>query len=362
MQKLLSIVVPVYKVEPFINKCLDSCLVYKTNENGVQVLDEELMNQLEVIIVNDGTPDNSAEMSREYVKRYPQTFRQIDKENGGHGSAWNVGVKEAHGRYIKFLDSDDWLENLALMMESIRFTHVDLIVAPYMVHEANTNEMWKMEVKDVEFGKIYNADSFDWQGNGSEGHYYWHQGGIYSTEMMRRYYPLFLERQPYDDTILLVYPVVEAKSLVAWDIPLYHYLIGREGQSVAVDVIRRNYNALIKVRKSVIQYVETHPISDGSTKKVFLSNLLKKQYQCEYVAPIQALSYMDAKQVVKQWDKWVRKNNHIVKTKWICLYRIMPFCLYWIIYSLYCFFGKKITNAKNNLSWRRILPNKIISE
>lgn len=63
--KLLSIVVPVYKVEPYIGKCLDSLILD----------DERLMDLLEVIIVNDGTPDRSAEMSREYVKRYPATFR-----------------------------------------------------------------------------------------------------------------------------------------------------------------------------------------------------------------------------------------------------------------------------------------------
>ena len=81
------------------------------------MLDEELMNKLEVIIVNDGTPDNSAEMSREYVKRYPLTFRQIDKENGGHGSAWNVGLKESTGYYLRFLDSDDLLTNLGVLMD-----------------------------------------------------------------------------------------------------------------------------------------------------------------------------------------------------------------------------------------------------
>ena len=69
------------------------------------------MNHLEVIIVNDGTPDNSAELSREYVKRYPNTFRQIDKENGGHGSVCNLGIKEAYGKYTRFLDSDDLLSN-----------------------------------------------------------------------------------------------------------------------------------------------------------------------------------------------------------------------------------------------------------
>lgn len=70
MQKLLTIVVPVYKVEPYINKCLDSCVL----------ADEKLMSQLEVIIVNDGTPDRSAEMSREYVKRWIDKFeRKINK-------------------------------------------------------------------------------------------------------------------------------------------------------------------------------------------------------------------------------------------------------------------------------------------
>ena len=66
MQKLLSVVVPVYKVEKYINKCLDSLIL----DNP------QLMSLLEVVVVNDGTPDNSAEMSREYVKRYPETFRQ----------------------------------------------------------------------------------------------------------------------------------------------------------------------------------------------------------------------------------------------------------------------------------------------
>ena len=342
MQKLLTIVVPVYKVEQYINKCLDSCLIYKTNKQGEKILDDELMCQLEVIIVNDGTPDLSAEMSREYAKRYPNVFRQIDKENGGHGSVWNRGIKEAQGKYIKFLDSDDWLENLACMIDKLQSTDADLIISPYMVHDETAGEVFKMTVKDMEFGKTYNADCFDWQGNRSEGHYYWHQGGIYKVELLRRNHPLFLEKQPYDDTILMVCPVIEAKSLVAFDIPLYQYLIGREGQSVSADTFRKKYDALIKVRKSVINYVEAHPVSDSSTKKVFLSNLLRKQYQYEYVAPIDSLKYGQAKKTVKEWDQWVRQNNHDVMTKWIRLFRIMPFCLYWVTYRFYSCFGKMI--------------------
>ena len=108
MEKLLTIVIPVYKVEAYINKCLDSLLI-----------DPAMMEKMDVLIVNDGTPDNSAEMSREYVKRFSGVFRQIDKENGGHGSVWNLGVREAYGKYVKFLDSDDWLENLDAMVRKL---------------------------------------------------------------------------------------------------------------------------------------------------------------------------------------------------------------------------------------------------
>ena len=126
--KLLSIIIPVYKVEAYINKCLDSLLV-----------SPEWMEKLEVVIANDGTPENSAEMSREYVKRYPGTFRQIDKENGGHGSAWNVGLKEATGKYLRFLDSDDWFTNLDRLMSDLQESDADVVFNPFIKEFAYDN-------------------------------------------------------------------------------------------------------------------------------------------------------------------------------------------------------------------------------
>ena len=102
MHKVLSIVIPVYKVEKFIRQCLDSVIV-----------SPEEMEQIEVIVVNDGTPDNSSVIAHEYAEKYPNSIKVIDKENGGHGSAWNVGLKLATGKYLRFLDSDDWLSNLS---------------------------------------------------------------------------------------------------------------------------------------------------------------------------------------------------------------------------------------------------------
>lgn len=322
MSKLLTIVVPVYKVEQYINKCLDSL-----------ILSPDLMDKMDVLIINDGTPDNSAELSREYVKKYPSVFRQIDKENGGHGSVWNMGVKEAYGKYTRFLDSDDWLENLDLLLEKLETTDADLVITPTIDHCEN-NEIWKQEILDMEFGKIYDANTFNWLGNRSHGNYIFHHSCTYKTEMFRQYLPLFLEKQPYDDVILGAVSIIGAKSLVAYDFPLYHYLMDRPGQSISPEVQRRNIRATIKTQQHTIEFTENHPVLEGTTKAQYFAIKLPKRYNYGYRTLLDKLPYKEAKQYSKEWDKWVRIQNPNIITPWIKTYRLMPFSIYWIGYKM----------------------------
>lgn len=241
MRKLLTIVVPVYKVEQYINKCLES-LILK---------DDSMMEQLEVIIVNDGTPDRSAEMSREYVKRYPDTFRQIDKENKGHGSAWNIGLKEASGKYLRFLDSDDWLTNLDKLMEKLQTSDADVIVTKVSVFDAKRNySRVKDSFKEIEAqelpikSKPFNAGISN----------FWY--ATYKLSMLKPYHPLFLEGVSYDDTILCVVPYLIAKSFIAYDFVLYNYLQGREGQSVSIKVVQEKINDQFANYKHMVSFAE----------------------------------------------------------------------------------------------------------
>ena len=93
----VSIVVPVYNVENYLAKCLDS-LVNQT------------LKDIEVIVVNDGSPDNSQKIIDKYVKKYPKLVKSFIKENGGQGSARNFGLEYAKGEYIAYVDSDDYVE------------------------------------------------------------------------------------------------------------------------------------------------------------------------------------------------------------------------------------------------------------
>ena len=98
--KLISFTVPCYNSQSYMRKCVDSLLT-----GGDDV---------EIIIVNDGSKDDTINIANEYAEKYPSIVRVIDKENGGHGSGVNAGLRLAQGLYYKVVDSDDWLDEEAL--------------------------------------------------------------------------------------------------------------------------------------------------------------------------------------------------------------------------------------------------------
>lgn len=332
MRKLLSIVIPVYKVEPYINKCLDSLLLYKQNEKGKQVLDDDLMSLMDILIINDGTPDRSAELSREYVKKYPKYFRQIDKENGGHGSVWNMGVELAQGKYLRFLDSDDWLQNLDLFLTKLQQTDSDLILTMTRDHCEN-NEVWVQQIIDMEFYHSYDADKFDWLGNRTH-NYLLHHCCTYKTEVFRQFMPgLFLEKQPYDDVVLWSAAMIGAKSIEAFDFPLYNYLMDRPGQSISAEVQSRNRGAKLKTDKHTLEFYEAHPVKAGTTKAAYIATKVPKAYSSKYREYVK-LPYKEGKAMLEDWDAWARQLNPNRKNLWIKLYRALPYCAYYTLCHL----------------------------
>lgn len=124
--KTVSVIVPVYNVENYLRQCLDS-LVNQTLED------------IEIIVVNDSSPDNSQKIIDEYQERYPTCMKSFIKENGGQGSARNFGLQYANGKYISFVDSDDWLDLDALknMYELAEAKNSDIVICDMLDHYAD---------------------------------------------------------------------------------------------------------------------------------------------------------------------------------------------------------------------------------
>ena len=119
IQELISIIVPVYNVENYLRMCLDS-IMSQTYQN------------FECVLINDGSPDNSADICREYVSK-DSRFRYFEKENGGLSDARNYGIRQSKGSYLTFVDSDDWLDSYYIeTLYDIMIKHnADVSVACY---------------------------------------------------------------------------------------------------------------------------------------------------------------------------------------------------------------------------------------
>lgn len=336
MSKLLSIVVPVYKVEQYINKCLDSCIIYTEDVQGNRVVDNELMNQLEVIIVNDGTPDNSAEMSREYTIRYPQTFRQIDKENGGHGSAWNVGLKEATGKYLRFLDSDDWLTNLDILMHKLSETDADLVFTNLnrVLLYKQCDEIWKLApclfdvvepIENIRLQETYNCFTAFWM-------------CTYKTTLLQRYSKLFAEHISYDDTILYIAPLINAKTFLCLDVVLYQYLIGREGQSISPASYARQFKNHIVACSHFLDFWRDNKVSNLALQCI-IDDLTAKY--CIWVwGMVTAQSYDAMRALSDLWEVCPHELHLFEESKQVRLYKKLPLLLYYCYNKIAVFANK----------------------
>lgn len=297
--KILSVIVPVYKVEPYISKCLDSLIV-----------PNDLMEMLEVIVVNDGTPDNSAEMAREYERRYPNVFKIIDKENGGHGSAWNRGLEEATGKYIRFLDSDDWFDNdgLVKLLKRLKGIEADIVFSDYNRCYMEDGNVEAYPVNDSEDDMTYSVSDFNWSAQNTNISNFWYS--TYRTQLIKPLLPLFLEGVHYDDSILWVVPLIRAKKVHYLRGPLYNYLLGRPGQSMDVSIIKRHYKARHLTHMQVFDYYLEHAeeIKDSGRKEILtriLSNMLRDDFVDLFYA-----SYKDKRMM----EEWSERCERISKT------------------------------------------------
>ena len=146
-RKLLSVVIPVYKAERYLDRCVKS-VVEQTYEN------------LEIILVDDGSPDNCPTLCDEWTKR-DKRIKVVHKQNGGVSSARNEGIYVATGDYIQFVDSDDYLEeNFYMNIMSAYASDVDLVVSGFtIIDDAGVKKITKVD-ENIEIDLFKSPDSF----------------------------------------------------------------------------------------------------------------------------------------------------------------------------------------------------------
>lgn len=269
--KYISFAIPSYNSESYMSHAIESIL-----PGGEDV---------EIIIVNDGSKDNTSKIAHEYAEKYPSIIKVIDKENGGHGDAVNAGLSGASGKYFKVVDSDDWVDEEALhkiikllVLLEEEGKEIDMLVSNYVYEKVGA-----VHKKCIHYRNVLPQDRiFTWDdiGRFHIDQYILMHSVIYRTDMLRLSQMTLPKHTFYVDNIYVYYPLPFVRKMYYLDVDFYRYFIGREDQSVNEKVMISRIDQQIFVTKKMI---DMYQIKNITSKKL-------RHYMINYLAIMMTVS------------------------------------------------------------------------
>lgn len=265
--------------------------------------------EVEVIVVDDGSTDNTVQIARKYCERYPDIVRLVQKENGGHGSAVNSGLRAATGLFFKVVDSDDWLDipSLNKVLDTLRANNtLDLVVANY-VYEYYYNGTRNI-VRYRNVFPINEIISWDKMRRCHLSQMIIMHSLIYRTALLRECGLKLPEHTFYVDNLVAYLPLPYVKKLIYIDCDLYRYFIGREDQSVNTSVMVKRIDQQLKVTRIMVDaYNLFDDIKSQNLRNYMLHYLSMMVSIC--VIHLNISDYEDASEKVDALWKYIRERD-----------------------------------------------------
>ncbi|MBP3603462.1 MAG: glycosyltransferase family 2 protein [Lachnospiraceae bacterium] len=310
--KLLSFAVPCYNSAAYMEKCIESLL-----PGGEDV---------EIIIVNDGSSDATAEIADKYAEKYPTIVKAIHKENGGHGSAVNAGIENASGYYFKVVDSDDWVKEEAYMqiLDTLRSLTggekvLDMLISNFVYEKVGENRHKVMQYRHI----LPKDEIFTWSDirHFYKGHYILMHSVIFRTKLLRECNVKLPEHTFYVDNLYVFEPLPYVKNMYYLDVNFYRYYIGRADQSVNEEIMIGRIDQQIKVNKIMIDYMVANKAIISPCRKL-------EQYMLSYLDIITTVSsiLLIRSETEENLEKKKELWEYLKKKDWL-LYRKLRFGL-----------------------------------
>ena len=288
--KLLSIAVPCYNSEGYMENCIRSLLI-----GGEEV---------EILIVNDGSSDRTAEIADRLEREHPGIVRAIHQENKGHGGAVNTGIENASGLYFKVVDSDDKVRASAyrsildvlrrfsaVREEGIsapedgeeREEPIDLLISNFVYNKEDQNRHKVMQYRKC----LPQNRVFDWKeaNRFPVGKYILMHSVIFRTQMLRESGLKLPEHTFYVDNIYVFDPLPYVFRMYYLDVDFYYYFIGRDDQSVHESVMISRLDQQARVNRNMIDYY-----TDPENREKIGREPVLEQYMFNYLEIITTIT------------------------------------------------------------------------
>lgn len=257
----MTIVVPSYNVEKYLEETLDSFVI------------PEILEDLEVLIVNDGSKDRTAQIGAAYEERYPQTFRLISKENGGHGSAINRGIEEAKGTYFKVVDGDDWVDRAGFteLIERLKTSSADYVVTNYYKVNDTTKEK---KLEEFPYLKAHPKCRFEEVVGNTD---ILMHALVIKTSVLKDNEIRLDENCFYVDNEYITFPVPYVETVEYYEIPVYMYRLAVATQSVSMQGFQRHLPDHIKVTMRLVNFAAEYSKNTSENEKEDPAEVRKKK-------------------------------------------------------------------------------------
>ena len=297
--KILSIAVPCYNSESYLDKCIKSLLA-----GGDEV---------EIIIVDDGSTDSTPAMADNYQEQYPGIIKVIHQENGGHGEAVNTGLKNATGVYFKVVDSDDWvnedaykkiLDRLETLIKENK--QVDMFISNFVYEKVGAKHKKVMHYHN----SLPEEQVFTWNDIRHMGlnRYFLMHSVIFRTQVLIECGLKLPAHTFYVDNLFVFTPLPYVKVLYYMDVNFYRYYIGRSDQSVHESVMISRIDQQIKVNKLMVDSFDLKKITNRKLKG-YMTNYLDIITTVTCILLIRSKAD-DEKERRKELLAYIKKNNY----------------------------------------------------
>lgn len=315
-EKVLSIVIPSYNAENYLLETIPTMLAIPNLE------------KLEIIIINDGSKDNTLSVANQLKSDYPESIVVVDKENGGHGSTINAGIKVAKGKYFKVVDADDWVntENLSALINYLSTVDDDEVISPFIKVYTDTKHE---EVYSYNISKPQETYAYDAFLSEIDELPKMHAITV-KTNILRDNRIHIDENCFYVDLEYNTFPMPYIKTISYFDNPVYRYRLGSPTQSVSmisyiknikmheivifalIDFYEKYRNSATKIEKKLLENLICDVITTHSN--IFLSKENSKEAKVEFLLFEKKLASRDKQFIEKSAGKKLnvlRKTNYL---------------------------------------------------
>lgn len=292
MDKILSISIASYNIEKYVNETLGSFVI------------SEVLKDIEVIVVNDGSKDKTSELAYEFSKKYPDTFVVIDKANGGYGSTINASTRIARGKYFKTVDGDDWVDKQGFikLVNYLKTVNDDMVVTNFARVNDKNKKMTPTRFHCRGYEKTFLfEDMYDDQE-------LFMQALTIKTEILKQLQLEITEHCFYTDIEYILTPVPMINTISFLDEYVYMYRVAVNEQSMSVAGKRKHIDEQLKIYKKMTALYNSVKSELGKGKQRFFIIILSEMYK-SHITAILSLKISDkSKKRLLEIEKYTKKQ------------------------------------------------------